>query len=330
MLKNKLKNIWLLSLLVLVLCTIGFIAKAAGTEYIFEVGIPGIKMSNIHGIGDLVNSIVTVAYRIAMLFALYKIIEIGFKYMTNKGNSDVMAEISKGMKNVLIGILILFGSYIILHTINPDLTKLPNNINCVPGEENCDYLTGSKSGTDQYYVTCPAPALKDAVGGAQADDDLESQYSTSDKGITSQSIQAFIDQNSDSIYKSPDWAAALADLKTGKVSNNIWEAFMLLFNNKKSWLDETICSGKIEPGPILNGHKKDGDYISCHDSYEAIDFVLRDRNGNARSEEAKECMLMALRYLNTLSNVKVCDETMFEPPHIHLQDIKCDIPCKTK
>ena len=95
-------------------------------------------------------------------------------------------------------------------------------------------------------------------------------------------------------------------------------------------MDETICSGKIEPGPILNGHKKDGDYISCHDSYEAIDFVLRDRNGNARSEEAKECMLMALRYLNTLSNVKVCDETMFEPPHIHLQDIKCDIPCKTK
>ncbi|MDD3155969.1 MAG: hypothetical protein PHP14_00510 [Candidatus Pacebacteria bacterium] len=87
------------------------------------------------------------------MFALYKIIEIGFKYMTGTGKAESIAAVAKGAKNLLIGILILFGSYIILYTINPELTKLPNNINCPSGSTFCDTKTYGE--VTEVYISCP-------------------------------------------------------------------------------------------------------------------------------------------------------------------------------
>ena len=81
----------------------------------------------------------------------------------------------------------------------------------------------------------------------------------------------------------------------------------------------------------MSGHEKAGDYVSCHDTYEAVDFVVRDKNGSYSSANARTCMLALMGYLkSTMSDkVIVCDETMFEPPHIHVQDINCKVPCRT-
>lgn len=315
-------------LFIICLLAVGYVAHAEGRQYIFEVGIPWFNTQNVNGLGDLVNRIIVASYRVAMLFALYKIIEIGFKYMTGTGKADVMVNVSKGMKNVLIGILILFGSYIILYTINPDLTKMPRNINCPAESEFCDEKTTSRI-TEKTVLCSTKPViyadeLNEGVSGAG--------HTTEDDNITASSIQEWVNRYSASIYKSPDWEVALKDLKTGNVSSNIWAAIKKAIEDKSQWLDETSCSGTIEPGPIFTAHEKAGDYVSCHDTYEAVDFVVRDKNQDYVSDDAIRCMKALMRYLQSTMSDKliVCDETMFKPPHIHVQDISCKVPCRTK
>jgi hypothetical protein len=179
----------------------------SGVAYRFQVGIPGIvgkgKTLPITGLGNLVNMIITLAYRVSMLFVLFKIVSIGFKYMTSKGNADIVASVSKGMKNVLIGILILFGSYLILKTINPDLTKIPNNINCPTGAKECDGATSTK--LTETVITCPIGKLDERTS-----DDLEngvgvgSSKATEDEGVTADDINQYTLANFGSIYTSGD------------------------------------------------------------------------------------------------------------------------------
>jgi hypothetical protein len=181
--------------------------QSQGVAYRFQIGIPGIVKADqllpVRGFGNLINKVITLAYRISMLLVLFKLVEIGFKYMTSKGNADIVASVSKGMKNLLIGILILFGSYIILRTINPDLTKFPNNINCPSGAAECDGPTSTK--ITETIVTCPvakldsrtADDIEDGVG-------LGSSNSTSDNGTTPNDINDYINNNSDAFDNSND------------------------------------------------------------------------------------------------------------------------------
>ncbi len=309
--------------------------KAEGVGYIFQVGIPGIVGANaklpITGLGTLVNGIITLAYRIAMLLVLYKIVSIGFKYMTSKGNADIVSSVSKGMKNVLIGILILFGSYLILRTINPDLTKIPQNINCPKGTAICDDATGSNY--TQNKVACPLPGGTVSVDNRTADElendmGIGSDKSMFDDGITEDEVNKFISSNYGSLYQSGDWTNAKKDLLSGKVSTNIWSAIKKLIENKNNWLSPD-CWDKIEFGPIYTGHVKAGDYESCHDSYDAVDLVVRDGLGNHDRDAAKACMEDALTYLRAyVSEVTACDERECPPPHIHIQDVNCKVGCR--
>jgi hypothetical protein len=303
---------------------------AASSTYIFETTIPWFNTKNITGFGDLVNQIIKLSYRLAILFVLYKIIEIGFKYMTGTGKAESVVSVAKGSKNLLIGVLILFGSYIILYTINPSLTQLPNNINCPSGSAFCDQQTKSK--TTEVKITCKGKDPLNDDGGVDGGNDVSFAYTTEMAGVTPRDFSVFVSNNFDSIYRSGDWENALNDLSSGKTSNNIWLAIKKAIENKDEWIDSASCYGKIESGPIFTGHDKVGDYVSCHDTYEAVDFVVRDANLNTHSLQAKACMKLLMNYLrsNMSDKVKVCDETMFEPPHIHVQDIDCNVPCRTK
>lgn len=76
-------------------------------------------------------------------------------------------------------------------------------------------------------------------------------------------------------------------------------------------------------------------YVSCHDSYEAIDLVVFDRTGSKDSDIAQTCMRAALKHINNPANgfaVTACDETNCSDvtPHIHIYDKKCKVGgCKT-
>lgn len=325
MLNTKTK-IFLTICLILVVAALSPNVLAASSKYIFEIKIPWFNTENINGFGDLINQIIKLSYRLAVLFVLYKIIEIGFKYMTGTGKAESMLSVAKGSKNLLIGVLILFGSYIILYAINPSLTQLPNNINCPPGSVFCDQKTTSKK--TEIEISCKGKDPLDDESGNE--NDISLTYTTEMEGVTTRDISVFVSNNFDSIYRSGDWENAFSDLSSGKTSNNIWLAIKMAIENKDEWIDYTSCYGKIEPGPIFTGHEKAGDYISCHDTYEAVDFVVRDADLNSRSLQAKACMKLLMNYLraNMSDKIKVCDETMFEPPHIHVQDISCNVPCR--
>ena len=328
--KNKYSKL-LLGLLVITLLFTGIIIAHAEGEvgYTFQVGIPGVAKAGepliIMGLGTLVNKIITLAYRISMLFVLYKIVEIGFKYMTSKGNADIVASVSKGMKNVLIGVLILFGSYIILRTINPDLTKLPENPNCPAGTAFCDDKTSTNK--TEVKVTCPVNAVdnrtaEDLEGGVG----MGSSNTTTDNGVTANDITDYINKNSSSFYKSGDWANARKDLLSGNTSNAVWSAVKKLVDNEDKWLDTVNCRADLDFGPVSTGHVKAGDYESCHDSYDAIDLVVKDSQNSSTSQKAKDCMQLALNYLKSyVPEVTACSEIECVPPHVHIQDKNCTV-----
>jgi len=190
--KNK---YYLIIVAVVLLFSMSSYAKAIA-DYQFQVKLP-VNLDNVTSFGDLANRLITLSYRLAMLFALYKIIEIGFKYMVGSGKADVMVNVSKGMKNVLFGILILFGSYIILYTINPDLTKFPENLNCPDGTPYC------ASDFNKKVVSCvihkdDLPNNQNNQGGTKA------SYSTADAGVAGPEIEAFIGSRSNKFYASGD------------------------------------------------------------------------------------------------------------------------------
>lgn len=66
------------------------------------------------------------AVGISALIALGIIVYAGLAYIAAGGNTSRQADAKQWIWNALIGLLLLFGSYLILNTINPDLTKLQN------------------------------------------------------------------------------------------------------------------------------------------------------------------------------------------------------------
>ncbi len=58
---------------------------------------------------------------ISGLIALVVLVYAGFQYFTSAGNPEAMNDAKSRIGAALLGILILFGSYLILTTINPDL-----------------------------------------------------------------------------------------------------------------------------------------------------------------------------------------------------------------
>ncbi len=82
--------------------------------------------------GQKLNSIVAWLYYaiigISGFTALIMIIYGGVQYLTSAGNPAAIGGAQDRIKSALLGLLIIFASFIIIQTINPDLTilKLPN------------------------------------------------------------------------------------------------------------------------------------------------------------------------------------------------------------
>lgn len=79
-----------------------------------------------------VNQIYVWSLGVAALLALLMIVLGGYYYMTAAGNAE---QSSKGVEMIwasIIGLALLFGAYLLLNTINPDLVNFPiNSINCL-------------------------------------------------------------------------------------------------------------------------------------------------------------------------------------------------------
>ena len=75
-------------------------------------------------IAGQISSLYTWALGIGALVALGVLIYGGIIYTTSAGNESRMGDAKEWVFGAVIGLFLLFGSYLILNTINPELTKL--------------------------------------------------------------------------------------------------------------------------------------------------------------------------------------------------------------
>ena len=74
--------------------------------------------------GTYVNSFYQFALMIGGLLAFGAIVFGGVKYMASAGNPSSQSEAKEWIESALLGLLLLVGAYLILNTVNPNLTRL--------------------------------------------------------------------------------------------------------------------------------------------------------------------------------------------------------------
>ena len=152
-------------LLLTILTLLPAVALAQDTEFVPLVGIPFVDTSKDLTLGDYVNGLYLAAISIAAFLAVVKIIFAGVQYMLSEVVTD-KAQAKKSIYGAIIGLLIVLGAFLILNTINPNLTNLTNldgpTLQTEGGNTNfefvtefdqvCDSVGGSADGCDR--VTC--------------------------------------------------------------------------------------------------------------------------------------------------------------------------------
>lgn len=96
--------------------------EAAG-QYVPIVGIPGLTNQNTASLPDYINRIYFFTITIGALYGVVKIAFAGVKYSM----SDIITSkesAKEDIKGVLLGLAILLIPFIVLKTINPELTRL--------------------------------------------------------------------------------------------------------------------------------------------------------------------------------------------------------------
>lgn len=88
-----------------------------------------------YNIGRCINNIYIFAVSIAGFIAVLMFVLAGYNYIT--GTSESISEAKKIMGSTLLGLVILFSTYIILNTVDPNLTKVPA---LVAPQVNCNQI----------------------------------------------------------------------------------------------------------------------------------------------------------------------------------------------
>lgn len=87
-------------------------------------------------IPDYFNTIYQFALGISGLLALGMIVAGGVRYTVSAGNSSQQSEAKSMITSAIWGLVLLFGSYLILNTINPQITKMGLNFSNTPPPES--------------------------------------------------------------------------------------------------------------------------------------------------------------------------------------------------
>lgn len=75
------------------------------------------------GLASCVQQLYVLALGLGALIALLMIILAGYRYMTASGNATQVQSAKDAFASAFVGLIIIFVAFILLHTINPDLTR---------------------------------------------------------------------------------------------------------------------------------------------------------------------------------------------------------------
>jgi len=107
-----------------------------------------------------INQIYVWSLGVAALLALLMMIIGGYYYMTSSGNAERASTGTEMIWSSIIGLALLFGAYLILNTINPDLVNfnLTKGV-CVDVAGNTTGATDASqcTGTNKWYQVFDTP-----------------------------------------------------------------------------------------------------------------------------------------------------------------------------
>ena len=83
------------------------------------------------GIGGFMNFLFEVAIGIAGVLGVVMLVYYGFRYAANDKNINEFSQLREKVTNVVLGLLLLLGTFVILKTINPDLLIVEPDIDSV-------------------------------------------------------------------------------------------------------------------------------------------------------------------------------------------------------
>ena len=113
-----------LALPTIVLAQSGFVPLTNDADFSKIFGLSGASMGRgTNDLGSFINGAFKIALSIGAILAVLRIAWAGFQYMS----SDAWGEKSHAKEilgDVVIGLLLLLGAYLILYQINPDITNL--------------------------------------------------------------------------------------------------------------------------------------------------------------------------------------------------------------
>jgi hypothetical protein len=116
------RKILILSFLVII--SVFILADLAFAQRELEVPIPGLETTTLPALPDYIVAIYNFALMIIGIICFVTLIYGGFRYLTSAGKPAAMADARDQMSSALLGLIILFSSYLILRTINPELVIL--------------------------------------------------------------------------------------------------------------------------------------------------------------------------------------------------------------
>ncbi len=141
-------------------------------------GIEGVSVGNANGeggIGGFMNFIFGIGIGVAGVLGVVMLIIYGFQYASNEQSIRGFTELKEKITSVILGLLLLLGTFILLRTINPDLLLVDPEISGVSFETGGDtQYTGTPESlasssakfqdfARQNNIYCPGSGGRDAI-----------------------------------------------------------------------------------------------------------------------------------------------------------------------
>lgn len=107
-------------------------------------------------IAAYINNFYNFALGISGALAMGMIVYGGIRYATSAGKPDAQSDAKDAIYSALFGVVLLFGSYLILRTVNPRIITLSTVItNPTSCPENQVYCSGTPPSTSKCMKPCP-------------------------------------------------------------------------------------------------------------------------------------------------------------------------------
>jgi hypothetical protein len=186
---------------------------------------PGMSLNENSKLPDLIKYLYEWGIALGGLIAFVALLTAGIEFLTSTGNATKMAGAKDRIISAVIGLTLLLSSWLILHTINPELTTFKPLVMPAPGDllGNCEYYyeidpqTGERK-EDPIYRENPQQYCTENFG---EDYKCENNVCSMDlwKFFTVEKCTSVIITSNDKI----------ATLKEGETRKKIWDNGDTLF-----------------------------------------------------------------------------------------------------